>query len=72
MQYEREGGLRLCACEHPMGYHPPLPKWYFHDGSSEAAKTAPLVTRCAFCDCTEPREGAFQGFKTEQAADSLK
>lgn len=72
MRYEREGGLRLCECEHPMGYHPTRPAWFFHAGSSDAAKAAPMVTHCAFCDCTTPREGAFQGSRCEQSSSPCK
>jgi hypothetical protein len=60
MEFKREGGLRLCECLHPLGYHAARPAWFFHEGSSALAKAAPTLLRCAFCDCTERRESANQ------------
>lgn len=62
--YEREGGLRLCECGHPMGFHPSLPAWYGAKHSDGP--------RCSFCDCVNPREGEFQGMRWRQSESSLK
>ena len=59
--YVREGGLRLCACGHPMGHHPSLPAWY---GASHSEGP-----RCTACGCREPREGEYQGLRLEQRKD---
>ncbi len=71
--YERQGGLVLCACSHPLGYHVQRHEWYFHEGSSDVAKAAPLLPpQCAFCDCKDPQKGEFQGFRSVQSEHSLK
>lgn len=73
MQYEREGGLLLCECEHVMNGHASRPAWYFHEGSSDAAKACPMLPpTCMSCGCTNPKVGTFQGFKVEQSESSLK
>jgi len=71
--YEREGGLVLCVCGHPLGYHPRRYEWFFHKGSSDAAKAAPLLPpQCSFCDCKDPKKGEFQGFTCVIDEHSLK
>lgn len=70
--YKREGGLKLCDCGHAMAFHPTRHAWAFHEGSSEAGKSAPLVTACSFCDCNDPQEASDQSFNFKQSAHSLK
>lgn len=72
MGEERQGGLRLCECRHLLSHHAERPAWYFHEGSSEAAKAAPMVMRCSHCDCSEPRLGAYQGYEWRMDPHSLK
>ena len=68
---QRSGGLMLCECEHVMNGHQSWPAWYFHEGSSEAAKACPMLPpTCSQCGCTEPRVGKFQGFRLQQSANA--
>lgn len=51
---ERQGGLRLCKCEHPLAQHQPRPL-YFGAAETEAG--------CYFCECSGYQEGEFQGLR---------
>lgn len=72
--YEREGGLMLCACGHPMSWHPQQPEYFTHAGSSALALASVklMPPQCVFCDCTTPCLGEFQGLRLRESEHSLK
>jgi hypothetical protein len=61
MSFERQGGLRLCKCEHPLAQHGPRPAWFSYAGSSPEAQASPLEHDCYFCECPAYAEGEHQG-----------